>query len=284
MWLRALPTRMTTFDSLKCLWIDFCHPAKLLQYSMECTLTSPMSSSSAHMLSDFVKNLFPVQFLSFILFKKRSKIVLLSLLAFVVLRVQLNWKILRVKVPAVLYKTVAKEWEQTYRGLMKYLRFWLKGSTKKVHNKRGAPRASIVLGPGGNRGQVATDIRRAHIEQGCVGSAHSCVTVLPPQPPAPCLCELLRGPRRFDFTLSWLHSNGFVSATRRHRLIPDHRRSLTWHRKNTQTCAFIQNSSAHTEAVFLKMMIWQKSPRPLSQGVEINYVLVAWGTRGDLSI
>lgn len=267
MWLRALPTRMSAFDSLQCLLIDFCHPAKLLQYSMECTLTSQTSSSSAHMLSDFAKCLFLVQFLSFILIKRRSKILLLSLLAFVVLRVQLNWKILRVKVPAVLYKTVAKEWEQTDGGLMKYLRFWLKGSTKKVHNKRGAPRASIVLRPGGNRGQVATDIRRAHIEHGCVGSAHSCVTALPPQPPAPCLCELLRGPQRFDFTLSWLHSNGFVSATRRHRLIPDHRRSLTWHRRNTQTCAFIQNSPAHTEAVFLKVMIWRKkTPAPLPGG------------------
>lgn len=83
---------------------------------------------------------------------------------------------------------------------MKYLRFGLKGNTKKVYNNRGAPSASIVLGPGGNRGQAATDIRRAHIEQGCVGSAHSCVTVLPPQPPAPCFCEPLRGPRSFNFT------------------------------------------------------------------------------------
>lgn len=282
MWLGALPTRMSTFESLKCLLIDFCHPAKLLQYSMECTLTSrlPPPLACCQILS------FPVQFLPFILFKRRSKIVLLSHLAVVVLRVQLNWKILRVKVPAVLYKTVAKEWEQTDGGLMKYLRFWLKGSTKKVHNKRGAPRASIVLGPGGNRGQVATDIRRAHIEQGCVGSAHSCVTALPPQPPAPCLCELLRGPRRFDFTLSWLHSNGFVSATRRHRLIPDHRRSLTWHRRNTQTRALLPNSPAHTEAVFLKMMIWRTPhphPPPLSQGVEIMFWLLG-ALGGDLSI
>lgn len=86
---------------------------------------------------------------------------------------------------------------------MKYLRFRLKRSTKKFTTKGGgAPRASFVLKSGGNRGQVATDIRRAHIEQGCVGSAHSCVAALPPQPPAPCLCELLRGPRSFDFTPS----------------------------------------------------------------------------------
>lgn len=148
---------------------------------------------------------------------------------------------------------------------MKYLRFGLKGSTKKVYNNRGAPSASIVLGPGGNRGQAATDIRRAHIEQGCVGSAHSCVTVLPPQPPAPCFCEPLRGPRSFNFTPTWLHSNRFVSATTRRRPIPDHRRSLTWHHRYIQANTHIHPklTSPHRSR-FLKNGDMTDAPQPPS--------------------
>lgn len=71
---------------------------------------------------------------------------------------------------------------------MKYLRFRLKRNFEKLWNKGGRPWAPIVPGPGGNGGRSATDVRRAHIEQGCVSSAHSCVAALPPQPPAPCLC------------------------------------------------------------------------------------------------
>lgn len=119
------------------------------------------------------------------------------------------------------------EREQPKRSLMKYLRFRLKGSTKKVSDNRGAPSAPFVPGAGGNRGQAATDIRRAHIEHGRVGSAHSCVTALPPQPPAPCFCQPFRGPRTFNFTPARLHSDGFVSATTRRRPIPDRRRCLS---------------------------------------------------------
>lgn len=124
---------------------------------------------------------------------------------------------LRGEVLVMLFKMLVKERERGEGGLMKYLRFSLKRNSEKVCNKgvcRGPP---LSRGPGGSRGQVATDMRRAHIEPGCVGSAHSCVAALPPQPPAPCLCQPLWGPQSGDFTPRWLHSNGFVSPTRRPR-------------------------------------------------------------------
>lgn len=85
-------------------------------------------------------------------------------------------------------------------GLMKYLRFWLKGALKVT--TKDLLRSLIVRQAGGSCGQAATDVRRAHIEAAGGGSAHSCVCALPAGPPAPCLCAPLWPALSADFTPS----------------------------------------------------------------------------------
>lgn len=97
-------------------------------------------------------------------------------------------------------------------GLMKYLRFRLNRNSEKLPNKRGRPRAPIVpgtwrkQGPGGYRCEASPYwVRTCRL---C--SQLCCRTPTPATSPLP-LSAFVRA----DFTPSWLHGNGFVSATRR---------------------------------------------------------------------
>lgn len=97
-------------------------------------------------------------------------------------------------------------------GLMKYLRFRLNRNSEKLLNKRGRPRAPIV--PGTRRKQGPGGYRCEESPY-WVGTCRLC-SQLCCCAPAPATSPLpLSAFVRVDFTPSWLHSNGFVSATRR---------------------------------------------------------------------